>query len=455
MNSFCQMVDIYNKLLENIILPSGDFFLGTNYIGELRRWRKISRLKESELHELSIINLRKLLSFATAKVPFYRTYSQIEKSDLGAWLKEFPVVNKYDYNNNIDSFLSVPKDKLIPNYSSGSSGVQGVVYMNKKEQSSTQAIQTLLWEWSGYYPGKPIVQTGMTPDRGFAKTLKDCLFKTRYYNAFGLDNIELSAILHKQTGLSNYHLGGYASSLFLIAQKANEQEISDVKFDAVISWGDKMFDHYRKEIEKAFGCKVYDTYGTTEGIVIAGQRDLDYSYILTPHVWIELLDDQGNEVEDGKIGHVVVTRLDGYSMPLIRYKIGDLAIRLPRHKYPERRELAFPLLEKIIGRNTDIIKTASGKFMIVHFFTGIFEHVHEIKQFKVVQRDLNSIEIEYIPGKGFSEIVLGKVSEKIKSYLNEDFPIKWKQVDFITPTKSGKPQIIQSLINNNSLSHHA
>jgi phenylacetate-CoA ligase len=449
------MADFYNRLLESVILPSGDLLLGTNFISELRKWRKISRLKEAELRELSIINLRKLLAYATANVPYYRTYSQNGKSDPVAWLKEFPVVDKSDYNNNIDSFLSSPKDNLIPQYSSGSSGVQGVVYMNKKEQSSTQAIQTLLWEWSGYYPGKPIVQTGITPDRGFAKSLKDCFFKTRYYNAFGLDNMQLSAILQKQTGLSKYHLGGYASSLFLLAQTANEHAISDIKFDVVISWGDKMFDHYRKEIEKAFGCKVYDTYGSTEGTVIAGQCDLEYYYILTPHVWIELLDENHNEVEDGKIGHVVVTRLDSYSMPLIRYKLGDLAIRLPRHKYPERRELAFPLLEKIIGRNTDIIKTASGKFMIVHFFTGIFEHVNEIKQFKVVQRDLNSIEIEYIPGEGFSEIVLGRVSEKIKSYLNEEFPIKWKQVDFITPTKSGKPQIIQSLINNNSLSHHA
>lgn len=449
------MVSFYNKILENIILPAGDLFLGTNYISELKKWRKISRLKEHELYDLSIINLRKLLAYATSSVPFYRAYSKVEVSDPVAWLKKFPVINKDDYNNDIDSFLSVPKDKLIASYSSGSSGVQGVVYMNKKEQSSAQAIQTLLWEWSGYYPGKPIVQTGITPNRGLRKSIKDFFFKTRYYNAFNLDPIQLSSILNNQTGLSNYHLGGYASSLFLLAQTTIEQAISDVKFDAVISWGDKMFYHYRQEIEKVFGCKVYDTYGTTEGFVIAGQCDLDYYYILTPHVWFELLDDQANEVEDGKIGHVVVTRLDGYSMPLIRYKIGDLAIRLPRHKYPERRELAFPLLKKIIGRDTDIIKTASGKLLIVHFFTGIFEHVNEIRQFKVVQRNLNSIEIEYIPGKGFSEVVLGKVSEIIKSYLNEDFPIIWKQVDFIAPTKSGKPQIIQSLIDNTSLSHHA
>ena len=441
------MADFYNRLLENIILPVGDFILGTSFISELRKWRIISQLDETELHRLSLNNLRKLLVYATAHVPYYKEYSQKETSSPVDWLKEFPVVDKSYYNNNIDYFLSAPKDKLIPNYSSGSSGVQGVVYMNKKEQSAAQAIQTLLWEWSGYYPGKPIVQTGITPDRGPVKSLKDRIFRTRYYNAFGLNNKQLSVLLHKQSGLRDYHLGGYASSLFLLAQTANENAISNVKFDAVISWGDKMFDHYRKEIEQTFGCKVYDTYGSTEGTVIAGQRELEYYYLITPHVWLELLDEKHMDVEDGQIGHVVVTRLDGYSMPLIRYKNGDLAVRLPRHKYPEKRELAFPLLEKIIGRDTDIVRTASGKFMIVHFFTGIFEHVPEIRQFRVIQRDLHSIEIEYIPAKGFSELLLKKVSDNIRSYLKEDFPIIWKSVDVIPPTRSGKPQIIQSFLN--------
>ena len=444
------MTSLYNRILENVILPAGDAAIGTSFIGELKKWRRISRLCEDELNRLSRDKLGRLLTFASVNVPFYHQFPEMAASDPALWLKSFPIVDKTDYNRNIESFLSAPKDKLIPNYSSGSSGVQGVVYMNKKEQSITQAIQTMLWEWSGYYTGKPIVQTGMTPDRGVVKSLKDCFFKTRYYNAFGLDNKQLSTLLKKQSGLRNYHLGGYASSLFILAQTANEHAISDVKFDAVISWGDKMFSHYRKEIEKAFNCKVYDTYGSTEGTVIAGQRDLDYYYVITPHVWLELLDDNNKEVEDGQIGHVVVTRLDSYSMPLIRYRNGDLAVRLPRHKYPEKRELAFPLLEKIIGRDTDIVRTESGKFMIVHFFTGIFEHVQEIRQFRVVQRNLKSIEIEYIPGIGFSEKALQKVEERIQAHLNEKFPVYWKSVDSIDPTISGKPQIIQSLIQQNT-----
>ena len=207
-----------------------------------------------------------------------------------------------------------------------------------------------------------------------------------------------------------------------------------------------MFPHFRSKIKEVFGCKVYDTYACSEGLMIAAQHDLDYYYIMTPHIYLELLDKNGNDVEDGQLGHVVVTRLDSRSMPIIRYYTGDLAIRLPRNQYPEKRKFAFPLLEKVIGRDTDIVYTQSNKFMIVHFFTAIFEFETGIKQFRVIQEDLSSMKIEYIPSKEYDEMVLPRIEKKIHEHLQEDFPIEWIKVDEIPPTASGKPQIIKSLI---------
>ena len=80
--------------------------------------------------------------------------------------------------------------------------------------------------------------------------------------------------------------------------------------------GDKLFSSYQEAIKNAFQCKVYDTYGCNEGFLIASQKDLEYKYIMSPHVYLEILDDDNRPVEDGVMGHVVVTRLDGFSMPL-------------------------------------------------------------------------------------------------------------------------------------------
>ena len=69
--------------------------------------------------------------------------------------------------------------------------------------------------------------------------------------------------------------------------------------------------------------------------MIAAQLDLEYMYIMTTSVFVEILDDDGFEVENGKMGNVVVTCLNAFAMPLIRYKVGDLAIKLPESEYPK------------------------------------------------------------------------------------------------------------------------
>ncbi len=166
---------------------------------------------------------------------------------------------------------------------------------------------------------------------------------------------------------------------------------------------------------------------------------------MSPHVYIEILDDNNNPVPNGEIGNVVVTRLDGFSMPLIRYKIGDLAIKLPKEKYPKNRAFNYPLLQQIVGRETDVVILPNGKKLIVHSFTGIFEYITEIKQFKVVQESTNEIIIEYIKATNFTKDVLQRITEKLQKYIQDkNFKINYKEVDFISSTKSGKPQIIES-----------
>ena len=86
--------------------------------------------------------------------------------------------------------------------------------------------------------------------------------------------------------------------------------------------------------------------------------------------------------------------------------------------------------------------------MIVHFFTGIFEHIPEIRQFKVVQKSVDRIEIRYIPDNGFTPSVLESVERQIRKRLNEPLPVDWVLVDNIPPSGSGKPQLVESCLPN-------
>ena len=432
-----------NYILENIILPLGDFFNKSRYVKELRYWRKLDGFSEEELEEHQKNNLKKLLKFSKENIKSYKKIL-LKGENPFKWIQDFPILTKEELKNNSKNYLvNSNKENLIKYSSSGSSGFQASVYMNKKEQSYIRAILTHWWEWSGYRIGNPIAQTGITPKRGFLKTLKDVLFNTIYINAFTHSKEQLENLCNKLKKKNNkYYMAGYASSLNLIAEYALENKI-DIHLKSVISFGDKLFSHYQKNIKKAFKTKVYDTYGCNEGFLIASQKDLEYKYIMSPHVYLEILDDKNKPVKDGELGHVVVTRLDCFTMPLIRYKIGDLAIKLPKEKYPEKREFNYPLLQKIVGRETDIVVLPNDKKMVVHSFTGIFEYIPEIKQFQVIQNKKNAITIKYIKSKSFTDDVLLKVTKELQEYIREPkFSIFYEEVNFIAPSKSGKPQMI-------------
>ncbi len=412
---------------------------------ELRRWRAIQKLSPGQVAALQENRLGKLLDHAVQHIPYYQALNRYGGLAPAERLKAFPVMRKSEIRAHLDSLVQGGRSKLVSEKSSGSSGIQGEVFMSRREQFNAIAHQTFLWEWAGYKLGAPLLQLGITPDRSGIKSLKDRLLRTDYQPAFEID----SAIVKKALAgyrKKNAFFGGYASGLYTYALLAEGMGMEDIHFKAAISWGDKMFPHYREKIESVFHTRVFDTYGCTEGMMIAGQCEQGNYHILTPHVYLELLNEEGKEAPPGELGHVVVTRLDAFSMPLIRYYLGDLAIReAPDNQCACGRP--FPMLRQIIGRDTDIVRTRSGKHLIVHFFTGIFEHIPEVRQFRVIQKTLDGIELEYIPGSTlFNPEVLENIQKKIEAKLGEPLAVSFREVSHIPATPSGKPQIIQSFI---------
>lgn len=441
-------MDVYNTILRRIILPISEIIFGIPLTKELKKLDDFTRLSETEIAALQQQKLSLLLKHAVGRSEYYKKLNiNIDNNNPIESLKKFPILTKPVLKKNTESILTEPKKNLLKNGSSGSTGEQTIIYWNKKEQTINRATQLLWWKWANYELGDKLIQTGINPKRLGLKKYKDFFFRTKYVQAFSHNEADIKNVLQGIKDDEDYVLAGYASSLYVMAKIAQENNIK-VKFKSAISWGDKLFDYYKKTILDTFGCKTYETYGSGEGFMIGAQKDLDYMYLMATNVFVEIVDDDGNEVEDGEIGNVIVTNLNGYAMPLIRYKIGDLGIKMARNNYPTHRELQLPIIQKIIGRDTDIVKTPSGNFLVVHSFTGIFEHIPEIKQFCVIQKELSGIEIQYITDKGFNNDILESIKVQILKSLNEPFEIKFEEVKEIRPTKSGKPQLIVSHLTN-------
>mgnify|MGYP000953581878 FL=1 len=435
-----------NFLLEKIALPIGDLILKSNFVKSLNFWRSFDSLSELELISHQEKQLKNQLLYAQKHISKYKGIKINLNKKADEIIKSFPILTKDDLRSNPKSLQINNNQHVSRIYSSGSTGVSTWVSMNKLDLMSIQSLSIHLWELCGYKLGNPILQTGISPKRSRLKKMKDLFFGVQYVSAFTLSTDDHKKICSRLSKNNKYTLVGYPSSLNIIAEYIIENNIN-LKLKTVIGLGDKLFDHYKKNIQKAFGCKIHETYGSSEGFQIGFQADLDYMYLYTPQVYLELLDDNNNPVKEGEIGNVVVTRLENKHMPLIRYKLGDLAIMLPKDKYPPNRKFNFPLIEKVIGRNTDVVILPDNRKLIVHSFTGIFEYIPEIKQFKIIQKNRKSMTVQFIPDDNFTKEVLKNSKLKLQKIINNNnFKIYFEEVSLIEGKKSGKPQIIESYI---------
>ncbi len=430
------------------LLPLSDMATGRCIYNKYKDLQKLQYLNLEQLQQLQIKSLNSVITFAKEKTNYnQRALKQIDKIQNFNDLEKIPILTKSVLNSRpIEDFLYGSPNNYIKEGTSGSSGIQGFFFFDKAAQSYTYAAELLFFSWAGFSLGNPHLQTGMTIKRGIVKKTKDFLFNCNYQPAFNLTSEKLINIISIIKIKKLRHIIGYASSIYHIAKISLEKGYS-LNLKSVISLGDNLYPHYRSTIEEAFNCKVFDTYGCCEGFMIGGQCEEGNYHVPMPLNILEIVDEDGKQLPDGEMGRVVLTRLDKNPMPLIRYDLGDLAIKSKLNKCPCGR--GYEIIEKIIGRNTDIVITPNGHKLIVHYFTRIFENVPEIKQFEVYQEIKSKIIINFIPSQDFKPNILDNIKSQILKDCNNDLEVQFQEVSTIKPSPSGKSRLIISKLNSN------
>lgn len=433
-------------MLENVLLPLGDFALGTTYIQELKLQRKYLKMNFKELQALQIQKLQRLCKHAAKKSPYYQQFQNVLlNAHVVEDLRALPVLTKKQLRENLDDILTVQKASkgLQTTKTSGSTGPHTIIYYNKREISVPRAIATLWWEWAGYQFGNTVIQTGITASgRSLEKRLKDFFLNTRYLPSFAHGEQQILFELKSLQRSPADHFFGYASSIYLFALMAKKNGINNIRFQSISSLGEMLLPQFRETIENVFQTKVYNTYGSSEGLMIAAECEKGSMHQMIPHVIVEILDDQNNEVGPGETGRVVVTGLDNSTTPLIRYEIGD------RVKKAESAKCTcgnpYPLLGEVLGRATEFLKTPAGNIITVQTIIRLMKQVEGIDQFRLVQRDANEFVLEYKPGLEFNISCLETLKSFFSAQLNEVINLKFTQVDKMATAPSGKIQLIKN-----------
>ena len=413
-----------------------------------KRWKaltealRIDRLSAEELNLLQEEKLLQLLEHARKHSPFFKNYEQITRvSEMG----RLPIMTKEIIRRNTSTIRATNyKNKdLKKNSTSGSSGDALHFYSDNRLDHIRQAIIMRGNYWAKYSFGEPtLLIWGSVADVSKAKNLKTKLAHSLFlFNQKMLSSFEMkeSDMFNHVGVLNNFRptlVTGYPSSLDAMSIYLSKKPELKHFPKGIITSGETLFEYQRDHIETAFGCKVTNRYGTREvGSIASECTHQNGLHIHQDHVIVEVLNEDLKPCKAGELGELVVTDLNNYGFPLIRYRIGDLAVKSDK---PCSCGRPYTLLERVEGRVFDLIVGANGNRVPGNYFTLYFRKIPGIDQFQVVQKKDLSIRILLKINNQFTPSGEQKLKVGLQEKLGSDTVIKLELVDRIEPTSSGK-----------------
>ncbi|MGD2072925.1 MAG: AMP-binding protein [Candidatus Thorarchaeota archaeon] len=191
-----------------------------------------------------------------------------------------------------------------------------------------------------------------------------------------------------------------------------------------------------------FGCPLYEEYGSAEFVHMAFECPEGGYHISSDAVFLEFLD-ANDPVAPGEEGEIFITSLVNHAMPLIRYKIDDRGI--PLHEFcPCGR--GFSTMKLVVGRDDDFLVLPSGRKINPRQVIPIFELTTTIKEFRILQKKRDYIEIDIIPGPRWSEHEKNRLKEELLRVCGEQVIIDFNRREEIPRGRHNKPRPIQSLV---------
>lgn len=382
------------------------------HLPELERsqWWPPEQLRAQQESEL-----RRLVQHAYASVPIYRRLwdqARVHPDAIKSLddLPRLPLMNKRLLRAAYpDQALALGVDRrlLVQYASSGSTGQPFQFVMSRAEKGHRWAAMLRCWAWAGAYQGvrQVYIKDGHALgsfSHGLMHQVEQVATRMIGLSAYDVHDEhvdEVIAELHRYQPrvINTYPATGYRLALEM------EKRGARLPLHAVITSGEVLFPFQREAMEHWFDCPVHDFYGG-EGMDVAFQCGQSrYHHVNVETTILEVTDDAGRPLPPGQQGQIVLTNLINYSMPFVRYAIGDVgALAVPEAQCPCGRGL--PLLDHVTGRSSDQLRLPGGRQLLMWYFTDVFRQTPGIDSFQMRQEAPDRIRIRIVPGEGFGHL---------------------------------------------------
>lgn len=447
---------MFKKNINNLVST----IRGNNFKNQ---YLEISRIQDKDdLLKFKQDHLTKLIFHAYKNVRYYHDVFKRsgivnnKKVDLSRFVK-IPVLTKKILRNHQQNLIS--KDyttrKWFYNYSGGSTGeptkfIQDNNYKKWTGASNKYYYQNMLDV--DYWNVKKVILWGNPDDIfkgsiGIKGIVGIWLNNIKFLNSFKMTKKDMEKYIKIINSFKPVLVRGYANSLYELCRFAESNNLKIYTPRMVVSSAETLNNEIRNKIESVFGTKLYDFYGSRETASLAGECKCGLKHIFEFNNYIEILDENNQPSKEGAKGRIIVTSFHNFSMPFIRYEIGDMAmIGFGKCKCGN----ILPTLESICGRIEEQFIRKDGSIVIGYFFVhlmGVVLNKGFIKKFQVIQENYDKIRILVIPNLTLPDYEKKDIEDKIRVQMGKDCIIIWDIVDDIPKTKSGKFIYTKSLLN--------
>lgn len=393
-----------------------------------------------------------LLSHATECIPYYQNGDLPRRDEIAAdpftALRAFPRLDKDTVVSQLNALHVELGLGTFTNASGGSTGTPVRILQDRVYLDHSLAAGAVFLEWAGLQPRARIASLWGAPrDIGgqsvsLRRRVGDWFSNTMTLNAFEMQPSDLGDYLGRLKHFRPNGLVGYADALDQLARYCEENRLTPQRPEAIVSAASSLTEDMRARIEAVFGCPVFDRYGTREVGPIAMECGQHQGlHVLTEVAHVEIVDDQGNEVQDGQEGELLITTLRNFTMPLIRYRVGDRAVRGSGVCTCGR---SYSRIAKILGRNEACLKTIQGGRVLPEFFIHLIGKEHnygDLRKFQFIQESLTKVELRLEFQPGVERRVLADeaaITAKIRQVMGAGCAVTFTPVQSIPPTSTGK-----------------
>ena len=405
------------------------------------------RLSTRQLEAIQEKKLRDLLIHACRHVPYYRDLFSGEgvlPGDIRSVrdLAKLPVTTK-------DALKSSGTPTCADNFSpglcsrhstSGSTGVSLTVVYDRKAAAYAYAGYERARRENGYVPGRDIFLDITDRD-----TSPSCRQKVRPGRRYRLDACRpIDDQLRRFRQIDPTVLWGYPSTIRLIAQKIEEGG-TGTSVRLVFTAAETLTPGFRDYISSVFHAELFDVYGAWEAGCIAWECGNHQGYHLSmDNLVVEFLDRNDDPVAPGEEGRVVVTNLNSYAMPFIRYDLEDYAVPSGEACPCGRGGL---LIHEIRGRSNDYVMRPDGTTISPTVLWFLFREIPAISEFQVVQEGMDRIRVSIVPLPGADGArIATAVTDALRGFLGSSATIDVDILGRIERSGRGKFRYVISTV---------